>query len=217
MDLKGNGGVAADEIAKLASAALDCELTRSERVRFLEMLLTSPVARAEMGRLLQLEKSLRDVARESVDTGPGAEFDAAVAQRIAADGKPPSTDEVGSPADDAARLRVHPIGHSAPTDRLEWEDHGVIAPGETRRIHIQKSAKGAYHFRIRSVEPVEIEIHHMHRRGHRVAAHRTRVHGVHYASLERPRTDEVLVVTNMGAHPIGIEVSAGQPEAVRVA
>lgn len=216
MDLKGNGGAAADEIAKLASAALDCELTRSERVRFLDMLLTSPVARAELERLLQLEKSLRDVARQGVGIGPGAEFDAAVAKRIAAEGKPPSI-EVGSAADDAARLRVHPIGHSAPTDRLEWEDHGEIAPGETRRIHIQKNGKVAYHFRIRSVEPVEIEIHHMHRRGHRVAAHRTRVHGVHYASLERPRTDEVLVVTNMGAHPVGIEVSAGQRNAVRVA
>lgn len=217
MDLKGNGGVAADEIAKLASAALDCELPRAERVRFLGMVLTSPAARAELERLLQLEESVRELARERVGAGPGAGFDASVAKRIAAEGGPPSMNEPGSPAEDAARLRVHPIGHSAPTDRLEWEDHGEIAPGETRRIHIQKSGSGAYHFRIRSAEPVEIEIHHMHPRGHRVAAHRARVHGVHYASLERPRTDEVLVVTNTGAHPVGIEVSAGQRDAVRVA
>lgn len=220
MAVKGDGALAADELGRLASAALDCELTRAERVRFFELLLVSPDARAELERLLRLEGSLREVASERTASGPGPGFDAAVAAQIDAVGRPEHADDAGqggAASDEGERFRVHPISYRSPTDRLEWEDYGEIAPGETRRIHVQKSSGDAYHFRIRSEEPAEVEIQHLHPRGHRLATHRARVHGVHYASLERPRTDEVLVVTNTGAHPVGIEVSAGQRDAVRVA
>lgn len=220
MEVTGDGAMPMDELGRLASAALDCELTRAERVRFFELLLVSPDARAELERLLRLEGSLREVARERAASGPGPGFDAAVAARIEAAGRPERPDGAGpsdAVGDEGSRFRVHPIGHRSPTDRLEWEDYGEIAPGETRRIHIRKPSEGAYHFRIRSAEPAEVEIQHLHRRGHRLATHRAGVHGVHYASLDRPRTDEVLVVTNTGAHPVGIEVSAGQRDAVRVA
>lgn len=220
MEMKGGRSIPADELGRLASAALDCELTRAERVRFFELLLVSPDARAELERLLRLEGELREVASERAASGPSAGFDAAVAARLQAVGRPEQRDDAepgGAVSDEAARFRVHPISHVSPTDRLVWEDYGEIAPGETRRIHVQKSSGDAYHFRIRSAEPAEVEIQHLHRRGHRLAKHRSGVHGVHYASLERPRTDEVLVVTNTGAHPVGIEVSAGQRDAVRVA
>lgn len=220
MEVIGDGAVPMDELGRLASAALDCELTRAERVRFFELLLVSPEARAELERLLRLEGELREVASARAMSGPSAGFDAAVAARIAAAGLPEHADGAGpggAVSDEGSRFRVHPIGHSSPSDRLAWEDYGEIAPGETRRIHIRKPSEGAYHFRIRSAEPAEVEIQHLHHRGRRLAAHRARVHGVHYASLERPRTDEVLVVTNTGSHPVGIEVSAGQRDAVRVA
>lgn len=224
MEMKGDHSAPADELGRLASAALDCELTRAERARFFELLLGSPEARAELERLLRLEGSLREVASLRAGSGASPDFDTEVAARIAAAGRPEQSDDgpqsdVISDAvgDDGARFRVHPIGHRSPTDRLAWEDYGEIAPGETRRIHVRKSSTGAYHFRIRSEEPAEVEIQHLHRRGHSLARHRAGVHGVHYASLDRPRTDEVLVVTNMGAHPVGIEVSAGQRDAVRVA
>ena len=200
---------------ELASRAIDCELTRAERLRFFRILLDQEPARAEFQRLLAMEEDLEVLADSLAGAAPGAGFDERLKRTLG--GEPAGAETQPGAGAAETRLRIDPIAHGHATDVMDWDHAHVLQPGETSQIRVQKGHANAYHFRFQSDLPVDVEIRHLHARHARaISAARTRVHGAHYAALNRPVTDDIIEIRNVGAHPVTIELSLPERDSVHI-
>ena len=201
---------------ELASRAIDCELTRGERLLFFRMLLEQEPARAEFQRLLAVEEDLEALAGSVAEAAPGAAFDQRLKDALA--GEAVGEAATLEPLAGETRLRIDSGAHVRASDVLDWDHAHVLQPGETSRIHVRKGHADAYHFRFQSELPVEVEVRHLHaRRARVVSAARTHVHGAHYAALHRPAPDDVIEIRNIGSHPVQIELSLPDRDSVKIA
>lgn len=115
----------------------------------------------------------------------------------------------------APRFQLQQIAFHETKDKVDWDQSHTLQPGQVLKHRVVKGHVDAYHFRLKSSGPVNVVIDHNDAESDTESVHRLPLQGVHYASLNKPKTGDVIVIRNEGEEPI--EVSAftqGQKESL---
>jgi len=108
----------------------------------------------------------------------------------------------GNTQESPSRFSLHPMEFHTSADKVAWNHHDVILPGQTLRKTINRDSKNPYHFRLKSSGPVNIVLSHKPLDGSSMTTHHFVLHGVRYASLKEPEKQELIVLRNEGKFPI---------------
>jgi hypothetical protein len=106
------------------------------------------------------------------------------------------------------RFALHPVEFHSATDKIAWNHQDVILPGQTLHKTVKQGSANSFHFRLKSVGPVDLVIKHETPQKDANSSHNFALHGVRYASLRTPQEKDVIVIRNEGDHPVELNAFA---------
>ncbi len=100
------------------------------------------------------------------------------------------------------RLRIHDVQFVDAKARVDWTNRFIVPAGGATRLSLGAGGEQPLHIQFETVEPVDLVVAHTTPNSQRDVVQTFSVDGIGYASLNRPRSEDLLTIRNQGMVPV---------------
>jgi len=120
-----------------------------------------------------------------------------------------------APLQNTPRFQLHPVEFHEAKEKIIWNHNHTLLPGHTLRKTVIKGHDQPYHFRFQSDGPVNIVVTHDILEEKNDPRQKITLHGIRYASLNKPQKQDIIIIRNEGNEPVHISAYTENPGGIR--